>query len=117
MKYWKRLFPTKVDFRQRLAEARHATNGGMRYVLDVFTEQYKREQTEKHVSRIFKLAMDPLDWDRKVQLMASVVDRLKNMLPSEIAEQPAERFAVHYEPIVRVLIQSRDRLASVFRTF
>ncbi len=89
----------------------------MRYVLDVFTEQFKRDQTEKNIGRIFKLAMDPLDWDRKVRLMASVVDRLQNMLPGEITRQPAERFAVHYEPIVRALIQSRDRLTSLFRTF
>lgn len=110
-------FMNKGGFAAALAEARHATNGGMRYVLDVFTEQYKREQIEKHVGRIFKLAMDPLDWDRKVRLMASVVDRLKNILPSEISTQPAERFAVHYEPIVKALAQSRDQLTSVFRSF
>jgi hypothetical protein len=110
-------FAKEGGFPAALAEARNATKGGMRYVLDIFTDQYLREEKEKYVSRIFKLAMDPLDWDRKVRLMASVIDRLKTILPSEITDQPAKRFAAHYEPIVRALIQSRDQLASVFRTF
>jgi len=109
-------FANKGGFQAALAEARHATNGGMRYVLDVFTEQYKGEQIEKHVSRIFKLALDPLDWDRKVIFMESVIERLKDILPREIAIQPAEQFADHFEPIVRALVHSRDQLTSIFRT-
>ncbi len=110
-----RAFANKGGFNAALAEARQATNGGMRYVLDVFTEQYKREQKEKYVSRIFKLAMDPLDWEGKVKFMESVISRLKHILPLEITNQPAERFAIHFEPIVRALNQARDELASVFK--
>jgi hypothetical protein len=47
--------------------------------------------------------------------MESVIARLKDILPRDIVDQPVERFAVHYEPIVRTLTHSRDELISVFR--
>ena len=112
-----RAFSNRGGFQAAAAEARHGTNGGMRYVLDAFTDQYKREQREKHIRRVFKLALDPLDWDGKVRFMESVIARLKSILPLEITNQPPERFAVHHEPIVRALVRSRDELVSVFRTF
>ncbi len=112
-----RAFSNQGGFQAAEAEARHGTNGGMRHVLDVFTDHYKREQREKHIGRAFKLALDPLDWERKVRFMESVITRLKSILPPEITEQPPERFAVHHEPIVRAVVRNRDELLSIFRTF
>jgi hypothetical protein len=112
-----RAFSNQGGFQAAEAEARHGTNGGMRHVLDAFTDHYKREQREKHIGRVFKLALDPLDWDRKVRFMKSLIARLKNILPPEITEQPPERFAVHHEPIVRAVVRNRDELLSIFRTF
>ena len=80
------------------------------------TDQFKEEEKEKYVSWIFKMAMNPLDWDQKVRIMASVLKRLKCILPSDIADQPAERYAVHFEPIVRALCQSKDKMISIFRS-
>ncbi len=109
-------FANHGGFKAALAEARNPVQGGMRYVLSHFTEHYKREQKEKYIRRVFKLALDPLELDGKIALMESVLKHLKGILPPEILAQPAARFADHYEPIVRSLVQSRDEITSIFRT-
>ena len=75
------------------------------------------EEQEKHINFVLKLMMDSLDWEGKVALMGEVLKRLEPHLPPEIISQPPERFAAHYESIVRAYVQSMDRVKSVFRSF
>ena len=112
-----RAFAKKGGFQGALAEARYATNGGVRFVLDSLTQKFIQEQQEKYIGRVLKTAMDPLDWDSKVKLMKAIIRRLKAYLPAAIASQPAERFTVQYEQIVRAYSQSLDQIKSVFRLF
>ena len=116
IKILERAYAKRGGFQAAEAEAKHATNGGMRYVLDLMTDQFKQEEKEKHVSWIFKMAMNPLDWDGKVQLMKSLIKHLKHILPSDIADQPAERYAGNFEPIVMALCHSKDKMISIFRS-
>ena len=99
------------------AEARAATNGGLRLIIDVITEQFKQEQQEKHVNHVLKTAFDPLDWDSKVVLMKDILKRLEPHLPPEIISEPPEKFASHYEMIVRAYVQSMDQVKTLFRSF
>ena len=100
-----------------LAEARHGTKGGVRFVLDVMTEQFKNEQQTKHVSRILKEALDPLDWDATVAFMAAFLERIGPQLPPEMRSQPPQRFARHYQEIVQTYVRSVDRVKELLRTF
>lgn len=109
-------FSKKGGLQAALAEARNAINGGLRLVLDMMTEQFKREEKEKHLNRVLKLALDPLDWKSKVGLMGALLKRLEPHLEPEIVSQPPERFAMHYEEIIRAYLQSMDRLNSIFRS-
>jgi len=111
-----RAFSNKGGFQAALAEARNATNGGLRFVLDLMTEQFKKEQQQKYIGHVLKLALDPLDWQGKVNLMKSLLDRLKSQLPVEITSQPAVRYAGHYEDIVQAYVQSMDQVKSIFRS-
>ncbi len=79
-------------------------------MLDLMTEQFKTEQQAKRVSRAFKAALDPLDWDARVAFMAAFIRRMGDHLPPEIREQPPQRFARHYEQILRTYVQSLDRV-------
>jgi len=112
-----RAFSIKGGFRAALAEAKHATNGGLRLVLDLMAEQFKQEEQEKHINSVLKSALDPLDWDGKVALMREVLKCLEPSLPQEIRSQPTERFAGHYEVIVNAYVQSINQLKTLFRTF
>jgi hypothetical protein len=111
-----RTFSKKGGLQGALAEARDAINGGLRLVFDMVTDQFKREEQEKHVNRVLKSALDPLDWKGKVSLMGALLKSLEPHLEPEILSQPPERFAVHYEEIIRGYLQSMDRLNSLFRS-
>ena len=111
-----RTFSKKGGLQAALAEARNAINGGLRLVLDLVTEQFKREEQEKHVNRVLKSALDPLDWKSKVGLMGALMKRLEPHLGPDILSQPPERFGVHYEAIIRTYLESMGRVNSVFRS-
>ena len=110
-----RAFRDKGGWNAAWAEARHGIHGGMRFILDAMTEQYKTEQQAKRVSRALKAVLDPLDWDARVEFMAAFMDRLRLHLPREIMDQPPARFAYHYEPIVRTYVRSLDGVKQLLR--
>jgi hypothetical protein len=112
-----RAFARIGGFQAALAESRHATKGGMRYVLDVITDQFKREECEKYIGYVLKLALDPQDRPSKLKLIETLMERLKPHLSPEITAQPAEQFADHVEQIVRAYAQSMDELTSIFRLY
>jgi len=97
-------------------QARYGTNGGMRLILDVMTEQFKAEQQAEYVDRIVKTAVDPLDWDDRIAFMKAFMDRLGPYLPSDIRSQSPMRFARHYREIIRTYVHSVDRVKQLLRT-
>ena len=110
-----RAFADKGGADAAQTEARYGTNGGMRLVLDVMTEQFKTEQQGKHVSRVFKEAIDSLDWDARVAFMTAFLERIGPQLPTEIRNEPPERFARHYETILQTYVRSLDRVKQLLR--
>ena len=111
-----RAFERKGGLQGAFSEAKSATNGGLRFVLDMMTERLKSEEKEKYVNHVLKLALDPLDWEGKVNLMGALLKRLGPHLPQEIMSQPPERFAGHHETIVRAYVQSIDQVKSLLRS-
>jgi len=97
------------------AEIRDGTHGGLRFVLDAMTEQFKLEQQNKYVNWVLKNALDPLDWARKVAFMAALLERLGPHLPEDVRSQPPERFAKHSETVVRHYVESLDRVKVLLR--
>ena len=112
-----RSFATKGGLKAALAEAREGINGGLRLVLDMVTDKFKREEQEKHINCVLKSAMDPMDWETKVALMDELMRRLKHVLPPKIGSQPPERFAGQYEIIVKAYVDSINEMSFVFRKF
>jgi hypothetical protein len=111
-----RTFSKKGGFKAALAEASNGISGGLRLILDMMTEQFKREEQEKHINRVLKTVLDPLAWERKIDLMRALMKRLEPLLDPEIISQPPERFAEHYEDLIRAYLQSMDRVKSLFRS-
>ena len=91
-------------------------SGGLRFILDKMTGQFKMEQQEKHVNHVLKSAMNPLDWESKVNLMEALLKLLQCHLPSDIVSQPPDRFAGQYEGIVKAYVRSVDQMKSLFRS-
>ena len=97
------------------AEARHGTQGGMRFVLDLLTEQFKAEQQTKCVTRVLKEALDPLDWSARVDFIKALLTRIGPEIPDEVREAPPERFARHHEPIAQTYVHSLDQFKHLLR--
>ncbi len=112
-----RAFVNKGGVGAARAEARDGINGGMRFVLDVMTEQYKLEQQSKRVASVLQEALDPLNWNERVAFMRAFLERLGPQLPADLRGEPPERFARHYDLIVKTYVQSLDRVKQLLRTF
>ena len=99
------------------AEGRDGVRGGMRFVLDIMTEQYKTRRRARHVGRILKEGLDPLDWAVKVEFMRALLDRMGPEIQEVVRAQSPEQFVRHYQDIVRTYVQSLDRVRDLLRTF
>ncbi|MCO6438540.1 MAG: hypothetical protein J5J06_15725 [Phycisphaerae bacterium] len=97
-------------------EARYGIHGGMRFVLDLMTEQHKASQQSLHVRRLLKEALDPLDWDARVAFMRALLERIGSALPEDIRSAPPHRFVRKLEPIVLAYVRSVDRVGELLRT-
>jgi hypothetical protein len=105
-----RTFCRKGGEQAAFALARDGIQGGMRSVLDALTEQFKAERQATYVQRVFKEAIAALDWDERVTFMRGAMKRLGPFLPSELKNEPPERFARSCEAIVHAYVQSLDKI-------
>jgi hypothetical protein len=97
------------------AEARCPVRGGMRFVLDVMTEQYKAEQQMKHASRLVREAIDPLDRKASVAFTAALLERLGPHLSPELRSLPAAQVARHVEQVLHTYVRSLDQVQELLR--
>jgi hypothetical protein len=98
------------------AEARDGTRGGMRFVLNMMTEQYKLEQQSNHAEAVIAAALDPLTFDERAAFMRALLDRMGPHLPADIRDAPPAQFARHYDTIAKAYVQSLDRVRQLLRT-
>ena len=98
-------------------EAADGLSGGMKFILDAMTEQFKAECRSKHVNRVIKEAITPLDTNAQLSLISVLLKRLAPHLPPDIAESPPDRFIQHYEILVKAYVQSLDKISEIFRRF
>jgi len=112
-----RAFTKKGGVKVAIAEAQDGMNGGLRYIFDSMTDQFKLDEKEKYINHIFKMIINPLEWKAKVALMGSLLDNLKNHLPKELVSQPPERFATNWDVIVRTYVQSINHIKSLLKSY
>lgn len=110
-----RTFATKGGISAAYAEGLNATQGGMKYILDLMTERLKLEEKEKYIRMVFKGIMDPLDFERKVSLMEAFMKKLGNDLPDEIRKKPPEQYATDHEEIIRAYSESLEKVINLLK--
>ena len=109
-------FGQTIGYQSIYNEASCGYQGGLRYILDKMTDYYKMEEVEKHINCVLKSTLNPLDFDEKVYLIKVLMDYIKPSLSDEIISQPPERYASHFEPIIKAYISSFDHINSVFKS-
>ena len=112
-----RTFADKGGVTAAMNEACDALHGGMKFILDCLTEQFKAECHSKHVNRVLRDALGPLNREARVSFISSLLKRLSPHLPQEITMGRPERFIDHYEVIVKAYVKSLDKINEVFRRF
>jgi len=98
-----------------IAEARIGTRGGLRYVLDQMTEQFKRDRQEDHIRHVLSTAIDPLDWDAKVDFVRRFLERHPDAVPADFSDEPPERFAGQCGLIARAYVEAMGQVQQVLR--
>lgn len=111
----KRVYPKKQDYNGMLQDKKDGTNGGLRGILDTVTMFLKEKTHAKHVMRVFKGTIDPLEYLDRVQLIACIQRRFTAILPNDITSQPPERYTEDYEEIVQIVAESLASLETYFR--
>lgn len=115
-----RIFFNKGGLRAAMHEASEPVHGGMKFILDCMTEQFKIDARNKHVNRVIKEALSPMEPDAQIAFVRTLLDRLSSHLPERIASAPPESFLKEEESlklIVTTYVKSLDRISEVFRRF
>jgi hypothetical protein len=112
-----RTFADKGGVNAAMNEVCDAIHGGMKFILDCLTEQFKTESQSRHVNRVLRDALGPLNRQAQVSFISALLKRLTPHLPQEIAAASPERFIDHYEIIVKAYVKSLDKINEVFRRF
>jgi hypothetical protein len=112
-----RTFAQRGGLKAAMNEAADGLSGGMKFILDAMTEQFKAECMSKHINRVIKEAITPVDTDEQISLISVLLKRLAPHLPQEITTSPPERFIMHYETLVKAYVQSLDKMNEIFRRF
>jgi hypothetical protein len=111
-----RAFSQKGGVRSARAEAHNPTRGGMRFVLDSMTEQYKVELQSAYAQALVAEAFDPLDSDERPRFLSALLDRLRPHLPTGVQIQSPEQLASRYPEIIETYVRSLDRMKEILAT-
>jgi len=92
------------------AEAKSGIHGGLRFVIDIMTNHYKIDKQEKHINMVIKESIDSLDATEKKNFIKEFMEYIGPHMPEDIRSQPPERYIRHYDEIVRLYVQSMDKV-------
>ncbi|MCL4217605.1 MAG: hypothetical protein KJ052_11470 [Candidatus Hydrogenedentes bacterium] len=92
------------------AEACSASHGGLRFVLDLLTDQFKNDAVSKHVTLTMNKTLQLLGYDERVAMVRALLDLLGPGLPDEFVSAPPEQFVQQVEPLIRAYVQSIDMI-------
>jgi hypothetical protein len=111
----RRAFQSKGGINAAYSEGMSSVRGGMKYILDVMTEQLKQKEKEKHIRAIFRGSIDPLDFGQKVALIEAFLNRVGPNLPGAIQSRTAEQYATDYEEIIRAYSESLEKVIATLK--
>lgn len=110
-------FANKGGFDAARAEAADGLHGGLRFVLDAMADYYKYEQQNRYVNQVLTQALDPRDWQAKVDFMKALFTRIGPHLPEEIRRQPLGHLARNYQNVVLAYVRSMDQVRQLLQRY
>ena len=90
---------------QALQEALEPKKGGMNYILNRVTEQFKQERVEQHVKAVLASKVDPLDFQQQLNFIKAFFMLKQDVLPRSILEKPPESFLGDWKKFIRAYVE------------
>lgn len=103
-------FRYKGGYKAAFYEAQTATQGGLRYILNIMTEEYKRKKQEIYINSVLKRSIESRNGQEKILFIKAFLKRFESYLPDEIKSKDPKTYASHYEEIARAYVQSLDKV-------
>ena len=108
----KNTFNNKGGDKAAFVQARNGTQGGIRFILDMITEQCKAEKQDAYIDRVLKDAIPDMTLDERVKCIQAIMKKIGPFLPEEIRNQPMKRFARNDDTlrtIILMYVKCRDK--------
>jgi len=115
IKLVEKAFKKTGGYKAALSEGKDGTNGGMRLVFDVMTEYLKQEEKGEYITMVFKVTIDPFDWDAKVRFMEAFMERIGPELPADLRDLPAKKLADNWETIIRHYVELKAKVSDLLK--
>ena len=90
----------KGDFIQVIKKALAGREGGLPAVIDMISDGFINDTTEKYVNYILNTSVAPFDYDKKVAFMQTYLDEFSHVLPEERL-MSAHELAANFEAFVK----------------
>ncbi len=112
-----RAFARKGGEEAAQAEARNPLEGGLRFVLDAMTEQYKAERCESYIHYVLTSALAPFGKKEKRSFIKALMDCIGPGLPEEVRSRGPEDFTKFCEELARAYAASMNTAGRAFRRY
>jgi len=106
VKLLEKAFSRKGGGKAAQAEALDGSQGGMRFVLDALADQYKADEERDYTNCILKETLDSLDYERRLALMAEVIEFLRPHLPDDLGHLIPEQLVGEERTVILRLLGS-----------
>jgi len=100
----KNTFNNKGGDKAAFVQARDGTQGGIRFILDMITEQCKAEKQDAYIDRVLKDAIPDMTLDERVKCIRAIMKKIGPFLPEEIRNQPLKRFARNDDTLRTIIL-------------
>jgi hypothetical protein len=111
------IYPGEHGFNAALAEARFATEGGLRFILDAITKQYRQDKRTKYVNWVFKCSLEDLEEEERVEFIRTLLERLGPLLPADLRTADPADFADGCEELARAYVAALDQIHERLRRY
>lgn len=112
-----RAFANNGSQEAALHEAKNGYSGGMSFILNQMTEQFKFEQKTGYINSVLSRLVDQANIEERIVFTKKLLEYLRQWLPQEIRNRPASTLVDRYQEIIKAYVSSLDRLNQTFRRF
>jgi hypothetical protein len=99
-----------------LQEARYGVHGGLSFILNQLTLQFKKEREQDYVMLVLAEAFDAQDWPAAVRFMEALIKHIRPYLSADIALDSPAQLVPRCDEILLSYVRSRDRMTQLVRS-